>query len=85
MVVPAGKVIKEKSLEPDKLYILLKGKVKIEGPKYASKSEMILVNEYYPGQSFCDPLLNETASAQSKVTVGSQPAMLFYLSKSAFS
>ena len=45
----------------------------------------MLLNEYWPGQSFCDPLLNETASSATTVMVTSaKPAKLFCLSKSAY-
>ena len=47
--------------------------------------QQILVNEYYPGQSFSDPILNETASYTSQVSVTcNKPAMLFYLTKPAY-
>mmetsp|Transcript_38756 Transcript_38756/g.50748 ORF Transcript_38756/g.50748 Transcript_38756/m.50748 type:complete len:87 (+) Transcript_38756:100-360(+) len=64
------KVLKKAKKEPDQLFILLKGKVSVYSPKYNS-SETILLNEYWPGQSFCDPLLNETASAATTVVVSS--------------
>ena len=45
----------------------------------------MLLNEYLPGQSFCDPLLNETASSATTVIVtSSKPAKVFYLLKSSY-
>ena len=44
----------------------------------------MLVNEYFPGQSFGDPFLNETTAIHHRVTVGSKPAKIFYLMKSNY-
>ena len=84
IVVPAGSVLKRRETEPDRLYILITGKVSIDGRLFNSP-QTTLVNDYYPGQSFADPLLNETAAFSSHVTVVSnRPAMLYYLDKSAY-
>ena len=85
MNVTPGTVLKQSDCEPDRLYILLKGKVAVYTPKHNSAKEKILLNEYFPGQSFCDPMLNETASAATLVTVtGKRPAKLFYLTKTSY-
>ena len=70
VVVKPGKVLKPGNSDTEKLYILIKGKVSVSGPEFDSIN-MILLNEYFPGQSFCDPVLNETASFCSEVSVTS--------------
>ena len=50
-----------------------------------NSAESLFVNEYLPGQSFGDPLMNESTPVQSQVTVtGRKPARLFFLPKSAY-
>lgn len=79
-----GTVLKARDHEPDRIYILITGKVSVHSPLWNSR-ETVLLNEYYPGQSVCDPYRNETAPLASLVTVTSRkPAKLFYLTKSAY-
>lgn len=48
MILAPGVVVKHRNKDPDRLYILISGKVSVSGPMWNS-SEMILVNDYYPG------------------------------------
>ena len=46
---------------------------------------MILLNEYWPGQSFGDPILNETTSAATSVKVtSSKDAKFLVLTRSSY-
>lgn len=63
-----GSILKARGKDADRLFILIRGRVSVTVPRFAS-TENILVNEYLPGQSFCDPLLNETADATAQVQV----------------
>ena len=87
-IVPPGTVLKDLDVEPDRLIILIKGKVSVEGPLFSqpvkTPPDTVLINEYYPGQSFGDPFLNETTAIHNRVTVGSKPAKIFYLMKSNY-
>ena len=47
-IVPPGTVLKRRQKEPDKLYILIKGKVSVQEQMFNSH-QTILVNDYYPG------------------------------------
>ena len=81
----SGKVLKQNKKEPDELFIIIKGKVSVYAPKFKSKDETLLLNEYWPGQSFGDPLLNETTSAATTVKVTcSKNAKFFVLSRSSY-
>ena len=85
IIVAPGTILKKSQDESLTFYIILKGQVNIYTPKHRSSDETILLNEYWPGQSFCDPLLNETADTRATVTVaGKKPAKLFFLDKIAF-
>ena len=83
-IVPPGTVLKDIETDPDRLIILIKGKVSVHGPIFDSP-DTVLVNEYYPGQSFGDPFLNETTAIHHRVSVNSsKPAKIFYLMKSNY-
>jgi len=82
--VAPGTVLKKSNKESEKLFILLRGQVTVHTPKFNSEDQIEL-NEYLPGQSFGDPLLNETASVAATVSVtSSQSARVFFLSKRAY-
>ena len=66
------------------MYIILTGKISVYEHKHDSE-DVILVNEYFPGQSVCDPELNQTATVHSHVVVTSKtPAKLFILNASTY-